>query len=62
MAHTYLHGAIFECEDCGSEYEDHPQAFAPHLCPPCEEDRDDEDRRTAFGEDDEPTHPIGGAK
>lgn len=36
MSHTYLTGAMFECEACGYEYEDHPMAFAPHLCEPCE--------------------------
>lgn len=43
MTHTYLHGATFECETCGDEYEDHPLAFSPHLCPPCE-DVEGEDR------------------
>lgn len=43
MAHARLHGAIFECEACGAEYEDHPMAFAPHLCEACEESERDED-------------------
>lgn len=48
MTHTYLRGARFTCEDCCAEYEDHPAAFEPHLCPRCEEDRDDEEREAAF--------------
>ena len=59
MTHAYQKGATFECEDCLAEYEDHPMAFAPHLCPRCEEDRDDEARDAAFGQDEEPTHEKG---
>lgn len=43
MTHTYLHGAIFECEICGDEYEDHPAAFAPHRCERCEEEGETDD-------------------
>lgn len=48
MTHTYLRGRIFECEVCGEEYEDHPQAFEPHLCERCEDDEDDAARERAF--------------
>lgn len=29
------------CEVCGDEYEDHPLAFEPHLCPNCEDEEDE---------------------
>ncbi len=28
---------LWECEDCGDEFEDHPLAMAPHFCEACED-------------------------
>lgn len=64
---TPTHVAIFECELCGEEYEDHLLAMAPHVCEDCcsgnpEDSQDLEDQLERLMASTSPTATNQGSK